>query len=134
MSGVLETSVIVRYLVNDVPELAGPAARLIDSEVELYVTGVILVEVAHALRTLYRIPRQRVVDDVVGFLRKQNIRTVGMEKNLAIDGLLLCRPSGRVSFPDALIWAEACSSGHQLIYTFDRRFPGVGVTLRHDLP
>ena len=41
----------------------------------------------------------------------------------------LCRPSGRVLFADALIWAEAVTNGLN-VYTFDRRFPNSGVALQ----
>jgi len=37
--------------------------------------------------------------------------------------LLLCRPSRRVSFGDASIWAAALASGVRWVYTLDARFP-----------
>jgi predicted nucleic acid-binding protein len=37
--------------------------------------------------------------------------------------LLLCRPSRRVSFGDALIWAAALASGVKRVYALDARFP-----------
>lgn len=134
MSGFLETSVIVRYMTRDDAELAQAAVGLIDSDIELYVSAAIVAEVAHVLRRVYAVPRPVIVDRLVDFLRKQNISTSGVRKDLAIDGLLMCRPSGRVSFADAMIWAEARSAGHEVIYTFDQRFPGIGVTIRHSAP
>ena len=47
-----------------------------------------------------------------------------------LSGLELCRPSGRVSVPDALIWAMARAQPPSVVYTFDRRFPAEGIELR----
>lgn len=45
----------------------------------------------------------------------------------------MCRPSGRVSFGDAMVWAAARSAGVEVVYTFDRRFPSVGIEVRREL-
>lgn len=45
-----------------------------------------------------------------------------------IQALLLCSPSGRVSFSDALVWAMARGVGTgSVVYTLDRRFPRLGI-------
>lgn len=46
MRGLLDTSVIVRYLTGDPPEQAELAASIIDSETPLQITDVVLAEVA----------------------------------------------------------------------------------------
>jgi hypothetical protein len=43
----------------------------------------------------------------------------------------MCRDSGRVSIPDALIWAAARSAGNTPVYTLDRRFPADGIEVLH---
>jgi hypothetical protein len=48
---------------------------------------------------------------------------VGGDKDLWTRALLLCRPSGRVSFGDALIWAAALASGVKRVYALDARLP-----------
>ena len=110
MSGFLDTSMVVRYLVRDVPELAEQAAAVIDGEEDLWIIGVVLAETDHVLRTVYRIPRENVLDYLREFLQKANIKTYGIDKRLILQGLLMCRPSARVSFADALIWAAARSA------------------------
>ena len=45
----------------------------------------------------------------------------------------MCRPSGRVSIADAMIWAAARTDRASAIYTFDRRFPGDGIEIRQTL-
>ena len=53
-----------------------------------------------------------------------------IDKAFVLQGLIMCRPSGRVSVADAMIWAAARMAGASAIYTFDERFPGDNVELR----
>lgn len=130
MSGFLDTSVIVRYLTGDSPELAERAVSIIDSETKLWITDGVLAEVAHVLMSVHQLPRVLVVDSIVALVQKQNISTYSLNKGLVLQALQMCRPSGRVSFPDALIWASARSAGPQVVYTFDQRFPSDGLEIR----
>lgn len=131
-SGFLDTSVVVRYLMNDSAELAQRATQIIDSDADLILTGGILAEIAFVLTKVYSVPRDIVVDDLIALVRRANIRLYGLDKGLVIQGLLLCRPSGRVSFADALLWAEAHGSGIRSVYSFDERFPDGGLTIRRE--
>ena len=129
MPAILDTSVIIRYFTDDPPGSADEAAAIIDGRGELVVPEVMLTETAHVLRTRYDVQRQEVVDDLVTLLEKSNIRCLVLENQLAIRALALCRPSGRVSFTDALTWAAAHHAAIGQIYTLDQRFPSAGVTL-----
>ena len=131
MSDLIDTSLIVRYLTGDPPLLADLSAQLIDGEADLTITDVVLVESAYVLRSVYGVPRERIVDQLVALLRRANIATFPMRKEQMIEALHLCRPSGRVSFGDAMIWAVARFTG-RAIYTLDERFPRAGIT-RHQL-
>jgi len=46
VSDLLETSMLVRYLTGDPPDLADVSAEVIDGVNELLVTGVVIVETA----------------------------------------------------------------------------------------
>ena len=130
MSGFLDTSVVVRYLTGDIPDLADRAAEIIEREDNLWITHVVLAETAHVLMTAYHFSRELVVDSLVALVQKQGISTHTVDKGLALQALLMCRPSGRVSIADALIWAEARSARSEAVYTFDQRFPSDGLELR----
>ncbi|MBI2918297.1 MAG: PIN domain-containing protein [Chloroflexi bacterium] len=130
MTAVLDTSVVVRYLMGDAPELAGQAVKIIDSEDSLQVTDVVLVETTHVLRTVYKVEREAIADALVAFVQKANISVVALDKGLVLQALLMCRPSGRVSFPDAMIWAAARGAGGKVVYSFDERFPTDGLEVR----
>ena len=131
VSGLVDTSVIVRYLTGDPPHLADLSARLIDSETALVVTDVVLLESAYVLGSVYGVSRVRVVDELIALLRRENIAAFPAPKDKMIEALQLCRPSGRVSFGDAMIWAVARVTG-QAVFTLDKRFPGEDIT-KHQL-
>jgi predicted nucleic acid-binding protein len=125
----LDSSFIVRYLTNDPPEMAKQAAAVIDSEQPLIVSELILAESAYVLASVYQIPRADVVDALMAFLQRANIRLAHLTKPVALDALQLCKNSKRISFADALLWAEVFSSTNQQVYTFDKRFPAVGIKM-----
>jgi predicted nucleic acid-binding protein len=130
--GFVDANVILRYLLNDLPDQAAAAAHILDREAELIVTDGTLAEVAYVLSRYPGITREQVVDALIAFISKQNITLLALDKTLTIQSLLRCRPSGRVSFADALLWAAARSAGATTIYTFDDRFPTDGPTLRRE--
>ena len=125
----VDANVLVRYLLQDDPEKGPAAARLLDGTEELGVSLVTLAETAFVLSRVYGVPRERVVDELVTLLRKRNIVVLGVDKALAASVLLLCRPSGRVNYADALINADARTHGAEALYTFDGR-ASEGLTLK----
>lgn len=128
MDGV-DTNVLVRYFLQDDPEKGPAAARLVDGESDLGISLVGLAETAFVLSRIYDVPREEVVDGLVGLLRKRNVAVLGADKNLVASALLLCRPSGRVNYADALINADARAHAVERLYTFDERFPAEGLEI-----
>ncbi len=133
MSGMLDTSMLVRYLTGDPPELAERASQVIDQQEDLQISDVALVETAYVLTSVYKVPREVVVDHLILFLQKKNIRPFALEKDILLQALLLCRPSGRVSFADALVWAAARSTPSKVVYTLDDRIPRDGIEVRANI-
>jgi predicted nucleic acid-binding protein len=134
MTSLLDTSVVVRYLTGDPARLAARAARIIESGETLAVTDVVIAETAFVLSSVYGVARPAVVDGLVQLLQRENVVTLRLDKGSVVQALLMCRPTKRVSFADAMVWAAARSSRAEAVYTFDDRFPREGVSLRHDLP
>lgn len=130
MSVFLNTSVIIRYLTGDHPEMSDQATQIIEEVDDLTITEGILGETAFVLTSVYGMSRQQVVDRLMSLVQRDNISTYAMDKSLVLRGLEMCRPSGRVSIGDAMIWAAARSDRASAIYTFDRRFPGEGIEIR----
>lgn len=131
-SGFLDTSVAVRYLVNDDPALAERAGRIIDSDITLWLSDSTLVEIAHVLTRVYGVPRAAVVDELIIFIRRPNVRLRSLDPLLTVQALEYCRPSARVSFADALLWAAARTAGSPAIYSFDERFPADGIAIKRE--
>ena len=129
MSRLLDTSMLVHYFTGDPPDLADLSARVIDGEDPLLITDIVLFEAAYVLRSEYDVPREAIVDHLVALLRKANIDAFRLDKHLVIEALRLCRPSGRVSFGDALVWAAARSEADSIVYSLDQRFPDEGITV-----
>lgn len=124
----LDTSLIVRYLSNDIPHLAERARRLIDSDIALGITTVALLEAAHVLRNPpYSHSREAICDALVGLIQRENIHGVGIDTAQAAAALYLCRASSTVSFGDALIAATGRSVGVHEAYSFDARFARTGI-------
>jgi predicted nucleic acid-binding protein len=130
MPDFLDTSVTVRYLTGDPPAMAVRAAQLIESSTALCLTETAIGETAFVLRRIYGLSRVEVVDLLVDLLQRGNLRVHNLDKEIAITALLRCRPSGRVSIGDALIWAAARCAGSSVVYSFDRRFPADEIELR----
>ena len=125
----LDTSVVVRYLTDDPPDLGAAAARVIDSDRPLLLCDLVLVETAHVLTTFYGVPRPATVDALVALVQRRNVALTDLDKPLAVEALLLCRPSRRTSFADAFLWARAIGTGARRVITFDRSFPKRNVDL-----
>lgn len=124
----LDASIIVRYVSNDLPELALRARQLIESDTPLGITTVAVLEAAYVLRRPpYGYARQAVVDALIRLIRRDNLHGVGVDTAHMAVALLLCRPSSTVSFGDALIAATGRSAAVQEIYTFDARFGRAGL-------
>jgi predicted nucleic acid-binding protein len=130
LNGFLDTSIVVRYLTGDPPELAEKAAQIIDGEDHLQITDVVLAETAYVLTSVYSISRSVVVDHLIAFLQKENVSPFALDKGVVLQALLLCRPSGRVSFADAMVWAAARSTGTNMVYSLDERLPQDGLEVR----
>lgn len=134
MSGLLDTSVIMRYLTGEPEHLLPVAQSIIEDETALEVTLATIGECGFVLTKVYGLSRESAVDALIELLSRRNVSVVHYDTALVQTALLLCRPSARVSFTDALIWAEATQREHRVVYTFDERFPRDGVELRHALP
>ena len=130
--GFLDTSVVIRYLVGDDHALAQRAQRIIVNDVTLWLTDSTIAEIAHVLTRVYGIPRAATVDELILLIRRPNVRLHSLDLLFTIQALEFCRPSGRVSFADALLWAAARTAGAMAIYTFDERFPTEGLTIQRE--
>jgi predicted nucleic-acid-binding protein len=130
MNEFIDTNLLLRYLRGGPEDQFHRAQALIDSEVTLIVTEVALLEAAFVLRGQYGLSREQIVDVLLAFVQKENIRVHNLDRNVVIEALQLCRPSNRVNFGDAMIWAALRCAQPARLYSFDERFPGEGIEIR----
>jgi predicted nucleic-acid-binding protein len=117
----LDTNVLVRYLMQDDPEQAALAARVIDAltpEEPGYIPLVVLAETVWVLTRHYKVPRERIADALELLLHARELVVEGAETARA--ALRIYRDT-RVEFADSLIAQSARAAGCSEILTFDER-------------
>ena len=118
----LDTNVLVRYIVQDDPEQAAAAARLIEGRCTArspgYVSVPVLVELVWVLTTAYRHGKAAVVSVIRQVLRTAEFTVEDRDTVLA--GLREFE-SGAADFADCLIAYRNHARGCTCTYTFDRR-------------
>ena len=127
----LDTSVIVRYLVGTPPAQARRAARLIDDDTsECGVSVVAGAECAHVLRTQYEVSQRDIIDSLIGFIQRLNVRVVDLRTDVLVETLVRARDVPGHPIPDALIVAASLASDAIPLATFDRGQRRYGVVTR----
>jgi len=117
----IDTSVLVRYVVGSPPDQARAAAALIDGAgEEIGVSPVALAECAHVLRTQYSIPQVHVIEALIAFVQRENVRISGTRTDLVVTMLVRARSLPGRPIPDALIVATAMGADATALATFDR--------------
>lgn len=125
----LDANPVLRYLLADHPDQFARAQVLIESDRRLRLSIVTLTEIGYVLTRVAGVPRADAVDALIALLERENIEVHEIETDLAVQALALCRPSGRVNFGDAMLWAVARASAAR-VWTFDERFPVDGIESR----
>ena len=117
----IDTNVILRYLLDDHPEFSLKAAQFMTniskSEKKAEILDVVLLECIYVMEKFYKIPRQLIVDRlsrVIGFGGITNTN-----KAILITALLAYRKHA-IDFVDCLL--NAYSSTDKLVVSFDRDF------------
>ena len=124
----VDTSVLVRYLVGTPHAEARAAAVLVDeSDEDLGVSPVALMECAHVLRTQYEVSQRDIVDALVGLVQRENVRVLGMRTETVVEALVRARSMPGRPIPDALIVASALDAEAAALATFDRQQARYGV-------
>ena len=116
----IDTSVLVRYVVGSPPDQARAATVLIEAGEEIGISPVALVECAHVLRTQYAVPQSHVIDALIAFVQRENVRVLGGRTDVIVGMLVRARTLAGRPIPDALIVAAAIGVDAVALATFDR--------------
>jgi predicted nucleic-acid-binding protein len=118
----LDTNVLIRYIVQDDPDQAGRAARLIEERCSRgepgFVNHMVLCEIVWVLESVYRLARGEIADILDRMLRVAALEVEDFD--LAFAGLRLYR-DGVCDLADALIGHTNRQHGCSATATFDRR-------------
>jgi predicted nucleic-acid-binding protein len=109
----IDTNVVVRFLVNDDPEQAQRARRLIESE-DVFLSTTVLLETEWVLRVAYKRPRARLLEMLRAFLGLP--RVIAQDVRVAVTALEWAERG--MDFADALHLAGCPSC--DAFATFDR--------------
>jgi len=118
----LDASVLVRYLAEDDPPRALAAARLIDGDRTLVVSGVVLLETMHVLRTGRGHENPALGRAMIRFLTRENVEVVDADKAHLVAALARSLTMSARRISDAVIAATAEHADCTWIATFDESF------------
>ncbi len=119
----VDTSVLVRYLTDDPPEMARRARSVLDSDERLGIPVVVLLEAAHVLRTQYDVPRPDILEVLLVFVTRADVETPGLADDAVIEALARARTLPGIPLADVLVVATARAAGAEALLSFDR---GIG--------
>lgn len=117
----LDTNVVLRFLLNDIPEQTIKATNVI-SKNKVYVTDVVVVEIIYVLEKVILLPRidiSKLVTDFLGF------SNVIHNPYFLIESIELYERSPSLSIVDCYAAAEAKAYSNKLV-TFDKRLSTQG--------
>ena len=127
----VDTSVLVRYLVGTPEDQAARAAALIDDDgVELGISVVALAEGAHVLRTQYGVAQRDIIDALIDFVQRENVRVIDAQSDVLVAMLVRARSLPGRPIPDAMIVAAAAAADAVPLATFDQDQARHGVATR----
>jgi len=126
----LDSSVIVRYLAEDDPPRAFAAAGVIDGDRTLVLSGVVLLETVHALRTGAGHDNPALGRAMIRFLTRENVELVDADKAHLVAALERSLTASARRIGDAVIAATAEHAGCSWIATFDEAFRSPTVPAR----
>ena len=117
MSAFVDTSVLIRHLTGEPPEMATRATQFLISEDELLVVDLVIAETVYVLESFYEAPRPAIALAIRSLL--------AMESVVVVDAPLLLRAidvyeNDRIDFAEAYLVACAETTGTARVASFDR--------------
>ncbi len=109
----IDTNVILRYLLNDIPEQAEKAASVISTGA--FTLPEIIAEVVYVLTKLYGVPKEEIKDIVSPILDE-----ISIENSVVISSALAIYSDTKFDFVDAIILARKKILAED-IFTFDKK-------------
>lgn len=121
---IIDTNIILRFLVKDVPEQFEKSKQLI-GKIESREESVVLpllcaFEAVFTLEKYYKTPRKEIAEKLTSLLSLKNLHLE--RKGLFFEALNIYSTQKKVSFADAFVVTEMNHSSIKEIYSFDEDF------------
>ncbi|MDO8650433.1 MAG: PIN domain-containing protein [Candidatus Berkelbacteria bacterium] len=115
---VIDTNIILRYLVEDDKEKADRIEKFLRTKTPFLVNDVVVAEVYYVLCSYYRHPRLKIIDSLRGFLEQSQVKY----NRPLIDKSLDILSGHNIDFADAYTAAIALIESDCKVMTFDEDF------------
>ena len=131
---VIDTNLLVRYLINDDQKKAAAVDNLLDKaingEVKIIVPSVVIAELVWVLESFYQMKADAILELVEAIVNTSGLDVT--DKSTVISALRLYK-NRNIDFIDAWIIEFAKERGIKTIYTFDKKhfrdIEGIEVTI-----
>jgi predicted nucleic-acid-binding protein len=126
----IDTNVILRYLLNDVPKQSKASSKLMEklaSGENAYLHDVVIAELVWTLEKFYKVPKSKIRKVISELLLIKGLLV--SNKNILLKALEIF-DGKNIDFADALIASMAMESEVEVI-TFDKDFRKVNVPIRN---
>ncbi|MGG6431541.1 PIN domain-containing protein [Anoxybacillus sp. D401a] len=113
---IVDTNIVLRYLLNDHDDLSAKAAMIIENN-KVLLPNEIVVEVVYVLEKVYKVKNDEICDTLLELFRYDNIDVDDME---ILEEALILFKERRLDFVDTLLYAYNKVKGYE-VYTFDKK-------------
>lgn len=114
----LDTNILLRWLLDDVPDQTDAVERLLAGGVRCFVPDVTLIETVYVLERVLRLPRTTIAASIELILEVANLELDRPLWKSAVEEYL-AHP--KLSIADTFLAAQATSSMNTPLYTFARK-------------
>ncbi len=118
MNGSLDTNVVLRLLVQDIPEQTQQAVALVERAAQMAVADVVFVESAHVLERYYRLSRLDIDELLRSFMQ---LEVINCNRSMLRQALEYFTAHPALSFEDCCLAVYAELDDAQPLYTFDKK-------------
>jgi predicted nucleic-acid-binding protein len=117
-TGSLDANVLLRLLLNDIPDQHAAAARLLEAGSQLAVADTAVIEIAFVLERHYRLTRPQISEAVEGLI---SLIEINCNRSLFTKALPLFVKCRGLSFEDCCLATYAELNDATPLWTFDQR-------------